>query len=345
MNKSEGRQKINLEGIQILRMLLSLWIVFIHCCNIRNNILRILLLDKELHVPIFLIISFYFFYDKLYFRSINKFKLRIERLLIPYLVYPIINIILNHVFFLNIHCNFYLPYRKLTFFDLIKQLILGMGIHNIFWFQFFLIFLSVFFFIIALLFKQKFLNILELIFIICYLLQYSGLVFKYFVTFKEKAFRCFGSIIEIITYAITGLSLASYNLMNKINLIKEKKKLIFASIIILYFIKKYDIIRSPRGFRYPGVSLNVGGIFLLICFSFISLEKKPKVLFIIKHFTNYTGGIYYLHIIVMNIFRNIIPFIYKGTLLGGFSIYIISYFICFIGMRIFGKTKIKNLFY
>ena len=145
MNKSEGRQKINFEGIQILRMLLSLWIVLIHCCNIRNNILRILLIDKVFHVPIFLIISFYFFYDKLYFRSINKFKLRIERLLIPYLVYPIINIILNHVFFLNIHCNFYLPYLKLTFFDFIKQLILGMGIHNIFWFQFFLIFLSVFF--------------------------------------------------------------------------------------------------------------------------------------------------------------------------------------------------------
>ena len=121
MNKSEGRQKINFEGIQILRMLLSLWIVLIHCCNIRNNILRFLLIDKVFHVPIFLII------------------------LIPYLVYPIINIILNHVFFLNIHCNFYLPYIKLTFFDFIKQLILGMGIHNIFWFQFFLFFLSVFF--------------------------------------------------------------------------------------------------------------------------------------------------------------------------------------------------------
>ena len=184
-----------------------------------------------------------------------------------------------------------------------------------------------------------------MILIICYLLQYSGLVFKYFVTFKEKAYRYFGSIIEIITYAITGLSLASYNLMDKINLIKEKKKLIFVSINILYFIKKYDIIRSPKGFRYPGVSQNVGGIFLLICFSFISFAKKPKVLFIIKHFTNYTGGIYYLHIIVMNIFRNIIPFIDKRTLLGGFTIYIISYFICFIGMRIFGKTKIKSLFY
>lgn len=144
MNKSKDRQKINLEGIQILRMFLSLWIVLIHCCNIRNNILRILLMDKVLHVPIFLIISFYFFYDKLYFRSINKIKIRFERLLIPYLIYPIFIIILNHVFFLNIYCNFNLPYRKLTFFDFIRQLIFGMGVYSIFWFQFFLIFLSIF---------------------------------------------------------------------------------------------------------------------------------------------------------------------------------------------------------
>ncbi len=345
MNKSEGKQKINLEGIQILRMLLSLWIVLIHCCNITNNFLKKLLMDKVFHVPIFLIISFYFFYDKLYFRSINKIKNRFERLLMPYLIYPIIIIILNHVFFLNIHCNFNLPYRKLTFFDFIKQLVFGMGIHSIFWFQFFLIFLSTFFVIIALIFKQKFLLILELILIICYLLQYSGLIFKYFITFKEKAYRYFGSIIDIIPYAVTGLSLASYNLLNNINKIKEKKKVVFVTIIILFFIKKYDIIRSPRGFRYQGISQNIGGIFILICFSFISFEKKYKALFIIKHFTNYTGGIYYLHIVVMNIFKNKISFISHRTIFGGFSIYIISYFICFIGIKIFGKTKIKSLFY
>ena len=55
MKKSEDRQKINLEGIQILRMLLSLWIVLGHCCNIKNKILKILLKDKFFHVPIFLI--------------------------------------------------------------------------------------------------------------------------------------------------------------------------------------------------------------------------------------------------------------------------------------------------
>lgn len=161
-------------------------------------------------------------------------------------------------------------------------------------------------------------------------------------TFKVRKFRYFGAIIEVIPYAVVGLTLASYNLMNKI---KEKKKMVFITIIIYFFIKKYDIIRNPRGFRYPGISQNVQGIFISTCFSFISFAKKPKVLFIIRHFTNYTGGIYYLHIFVMNILRKKIPIIYNRTILGGFAIYLISYFICFTGIRIFGKTKLKHLFY
>ena len=160
MYKSLDRQKINLEGIQILRMLLSLWIVLIHCCKIRNKILKKLLQDKGFHVPIFLIISFYFFYDKLYLRSINKIKIRFERLLIPYMIYPIIIVILNYIFFFN--NNIKLQYGQL-FFDFLKQLIFGIGIHGIFWFQSFVIFLSVLFLIIAFIFKKHFLLILKLI--------------------------------------------------------------------------------------------------------------------------------------------------------------------------------------
>lgn len=343
MKKLVDKQKINLEGIQILRMLLCLWIVLAHCCKIRNNFLKTLLLVKPFHVPIFFIISFYFFYGKLYLRSLNKIKIRFGRLLLPYIIYPIIILLLNNVFSLVANLNS--PYRKLTFFDLIIQLIFGIGIHNIFWFQFFVIFLSVFFLIIALIFKNKFLLILQLILIICYSLQYSGLVFKYFITFKEKPYRKMGSIVEIIPFTVTGLTLASYNLIKEINKIKEKNKIIFINIIILFFIEKYHFIRSARGFRYPGVDLNVGGICLIICFSFFSFTKNPIVLFIFKHITNYTGGIYYLHIVVTNIFIKKISFISNKTFLGGFIIYIISYFICFIGMKIFGNTKLKNLFY
>ena len=82
--------------------------------------------------------------------------------------------------------------------------------------------------------KQKFLLILELILIISYFLQYSGIVLRYFMTFKVRKFRYFGAIIEVIPYAVVGLTLASCNLMNKI---KEKKKKVFVTIIIYFFIK------------------------------------------------------------------------------------------------------------
>ena len=335
MNKSVDRQKIKLEGIQILRMLSCLWIVLYHCCMIRSNILKILLLKKKFHVPIFLIISFYFFYDKLYLRSIKKIKIRFERLLIPYIIIPIIILILNNFFFV---INGKSIYGKLTFFDFIKQF----GIHDIFWFLFYVIFLSTFFIIIALIFKNNFLFILQLILIICYVLQYSALVFKYFIKFKERAYRLMGFIVEVIPFTVTGLTLASYNPINEI---KEKKKIIFFNIIVLFFIIKYDIFKTSRGILYSGIDLNVGGICLFICFSFITFKKRSRFLLIINHITNYTGGIYYYHILVMNILKKKISFIGNRNMLGGFIIYIICYFICFIGIRMFGKTKLKNLFY
>ena len=210
-----------------------------------------------------------------------------------------------------------------------------------------MIFLSIFL-IIALIFKKIFLLILKLIFIICYLLQYSGLVFEYFSGFKEIPYRRLGSIIEIIPYTVSGLIFASDNLLNKIskiNKIKKKMIIILDCIFILYFIIKYDIFRTINGFRFPGVDLNVGGSCLFICFSFIRFKKKNKFLLIIKYLTNYTGGVYYLHIIIMSVLKKKISFITERTIIGGFIIYIISYFVCFIGMRTFGKTILKNLFY
>ena len=340
MYKSAGKQNLKLEGIQILRMLSCLWIVLIHCCRIRNNILKILLQKKPFHVPTFLIMSFYFFYDKLYLRSIKKIKIRFERLLIPYIIIPIIILILNNFFFAINGNSIY--GRKLTFFDLIKQLIFGAKFHVIFWFQFYVLFLSNFFLIIALIFKNNFLFILQLILIICYALQYSAIVFYYFMTFKEREHQLMGVIVETMPIAVTGLTLASYNSINEI---KEKKKIIFVSIIIVFFIIKYDIFKSIRGILYPGIDLNVGAICFFICFSFITFKKQPRVLFIINHITNYTGGIYYYHYLVLYTLEKKISFIGNRYMFGGFIIYIICHFICFIGIRIFGKTKLKYLFY
>ena len=78
------------------------------------------------------------------------------------------------------------------------------------------------------------------------------------------------------------------------------------------------------------VSSSLFIIFLILPFDNINSEK---IKFIIKNITNFTGGVYYLHrkIKLITIFSCVI-------------IYIICYFICSIGIKIFGKTKLKYLF-
>ena len=81
-------------------------------------------------------------------RNIKKFKSRLERLLIPYVIYPIIIWIINNLMFLIIKFNRY--DKILTLNDLKTQIIIGRGIYGIsvLWFHFNLIFFTLFFFYI-----------------------------------------------------------------------------------------------------------------------------------------------------------------------------------------------------
>ena len=83
-------------GIQILRFLLCLWVVFVHCSHIKRQHEKIF--KKGFHVPGFFMLAFYFFYPILYDRRINKIIQRFQRLLIPYILWPAIVIILNFIF-------------------------------------------------------------------------------------------------------------------------------------------------------------------------------------------------------------------------------------------------------
>ena len=99
--------------------------------------------------------------------------------------------------------------------------------------------------------------------------------------------------------------------------------------------------------RYSGIELNIPAIGLFGIFYIIPLEKikNKKIIAFISIITNYTGGIYYIHMKINSYLRKKILFINNNNLSSSILIYIISYFLCFIGMKIFGKTKLKNLFY
>ena len=119
-------------GIQLLRFLLCLWIVIAHCSYIKPEHYKYVM--RGFHVPIFILLAFYFFYPSLSLRKIEKIIIRFKRLLIPYILWPLIIIILNNALiklFSFGQFRQYLPYKYLYY-----QYIIGTPIHNVFWFQF-----------------------------------------------------------------------------------------------------------------------------------------------------------------------------------------------------------------
>ena len=149
LNNRKLKRKVNL-GIEILRMILSFLIVVIHFYNrsFATSPLRSFpFKNLGFYIPTFFVISFYFSHDCFVSRNIPKIKQRFQRILIPYFIWP---------YFFWIRNNFYNYYYgtqlRSKFKNLYYQLLIGYGIHGVFWFLFNLIFISVLFIIIIFIF-------------------------------------------------------------------------------------------------------------------------------------------------------------------------------------------------
>ena len=68
-------------GLQILRMIMSFWVVLNHIYRTKNKMLNNLIIEHRFHVPTFIIISFYFLFNNISKRDINKIYNRLERLI------------------------------------------------------------------------------------------------------------------------------------------------------------------------------------------------------------------------------------------------------------------------
>ena len=153
--------------IQILRMILCFWIVISHCSLIYNPFFKKIIFS-QFHVPTFFIISFYFLYKNLSKRNIKKIKERFERLLIPYIIWPILIFIINNILFITLSLGRF--NKILTINDLLIQIIFGINFHDIFWFQFDLIILTLVYNIINFIFKTK---LYYFLMVVSYIVQYS----------------------------------------------------------------------------------------------------------------------------------------------------------------------------
>lgn len=338
ISKKPLKNNINL-GINILRMILSFWVLSFHCAGIEIK-RKYKILNTFFHVPTFMIMSFYYSYNIFHNQNINKLKLRIERLLIPFIFIPIVFLLIRNIFF-----HYKITFKNI-FNQILRELILqyltGYKFYVLLWFIHILIVFSIFFFILFHFFQHHIMLILQITLLFSYYLQYSEINYNIFNSYSLHL-RAGSHLIEMLPIAITGLTLAHLNIQTIFNNHRIKFMLYF--IAILLFIYNYNVFGVFKGFFYSGIKNNIASICLFISFSLIPLDKlKNKyIIYTIKQITSYTGGIYYYHPMVGMILEKFTG-LNNGRMFFCFVIYVNTYIICLIGTKIFRNNKIKYLF-
>jgi len=325
-------------GLEIFRALffsiLSFWVVLFHCINYSKSFSLNYFVHKKFHVPCFFLISFYYLFPIIRDRNSNKMKKRLERLFVPYLIWPLFIWFANNLLYLFIGNNRY--GRILSFKELTLQLITGRMFFIQLWFVFNLLFLSIFFFIISILNEYIFFIFANFIFILCYLIQYISSDY-YFSKFKDCIAHSVGHFIISFPLAVSAFNLNKFRLIQYFE-INRFKFLLFSLVVIGFlFIKG-----APN--TYYGIDKNLFSILSFYWFYLIPLNEylNHNLKNIIYLMTSYTNGIYCTHIIIkFYIFRF---FMIKPTFLSCFGIYFICYIISFLGEKAFRKNKLKFLF-
>jgi surface polysaccharide O-acyltransferase-like enzyme len=329
-------EKKIITSLAFLKIYLSLLVVISHSYTPNDsikNIIIVKLIYNMVHVPNFYILSFYFGYNLIKSKNINRIKKRFLRLLIPYFFWPIIIWSLNNILSFSIIKINVIPFEKL-----ILQLLTGHCFMAVLWFQYNLIFITLIIIIIHLLFKDNLLYyILINLKLFGFFLQYSNYNFILFSGYEYERKYTFGRLFEIIPYCIIGYILASLKLVHILSKYRIISINIFVSIII--FNLKYNIFLEIDGFGYQGSKLFISSISLFLIFSLIPNERidNKYLIKIIGFISIHTPGIYFIHLTVIY-YLNIFSLFNNRALTDSIIIYIISFFISLFGKLIFRKT-------
>ena len=163
-NKNTQLHNFNF-GFALLKNILAFDVIITHCFNkntAQNNTILFITKRRKVHVPSFFILSFYYNYNTLVSSNIKKKIYRLNRLLIPYILWPLIIFVFSNLI------NAYRKFHCLSSFNiLIFQLLTGQG-QNLFhfWYLFDLIITTLLFMAIIILFRKKHLFIIIEYFII-----------------------------------------------------------------------------------------------------------------------------------------------------------------------------------
>ena len=329
-------------GIELLRMILSFLIVVYHIYSRDKHdfILNFVLYFLSFYTPTFFLISFYFSFRSLSSKMVDVAKERILRIILPYLIWPIIIFLVK-----NIYILITLNQVKYSFRILFIQFIVGRKINDVFWFQFNLIFISIIILIIIFIcsLKVSFFVFLFLTLSVVYF-NYKGLDKDIFGSYNISIFHSIGRLSYSYIYSITGFFRGSFNLLIIIQK-KYKLKVLLFSPILIYILKVH------KKFYYLCPQINCLRIDILIVLIFIVFGSLPfdsiksdNLIAFFKKITSFTGGVYYMHLFIYDILSTFLEVIRNRSINSCIIIYLICYSISLIFSNIFKTTKIKYLF-
>lgn len=279
---------------------------------------------------------FFYFEKSLAERNEKRIVLRIKRLIIPYVFWGIFGYLILELFGYRFEPN-----------ELLKQILLGVGINNPLWFSFDLIIISCFFIFLYKINKGIPLYLLLITFVLAVVLQNTNI--NYYIFTEKITFLSGGRLSEMLPYAIIGAIISHYKVYERL----ENNWKVFITLLVIsvmIFISKNSLY-TPNGFNYQGMYRIISTTCLVSFFYFMPIAKIPCVFKqIIEFLSKYTMGVYFSHypigrIVVLYIDKTSDMAIVDKVIMyceRTLIIYVLSFLLCFFVSKIPNKT-IKEL--
>ena len=153
-----------------------------------------------------------------------------------------------------------------------------------------------------------------------------------------------GNLLDLFPLSVSGYTLGYYKIINFLH--KYKIRTLVLSLLVYNVVVDYNIFKQAHGTFYPGIIFNIKALCVIFIFSLFPSDKiKNKYIFkFIIFVTNYTAGVYYMHMTLDQYLNDFFVFFKKRTFTVVITEYAICYYICFFGTLIFGRTPLKFLF-
>ncbi len=224
MRQDKGQEKIEKSadvkdgynvGLSLLRAFMCFSVILCHFWgNFDTGWRGWLSFFKGYAVPVFMLMSFFLTEKTLMSYDKKKIRKRLERLLIPFVLWPLVYWLVYNI--VDLCKSGYGLGCSIT--DLLWQLFMGHSpkLNVLMWYQFDLIILSLLLAAIIYVFRKNYIHILCACMMAAWLLQYSGWNKLFFGGLRFEMTYPLGRLAEMFPYAACGFLMAHFGICKKL---------------------------------------------------------------------------------------------------------------------------------